>query len=278
MTTALKQTAYGLMCFNPLDKWIGESLLHYGEYSQMETQRLVDLLPEGGVAVDVGANIGCITLALASKAKEVWAFEPQRLTFQKLCANLAINNFQNVVAKNVACGSVSENVGRLLQHDAVNNGAASMCVKEKGDEKPGEYVGVEALDKHIFEFNRLDLIKIDVEGYEDQVLCGARNIIEKFRPFLYVEADRDEKSPELIQLLQNMGYMPFWDITPLSIEYNFDHNRRDIFRGIVSINLLCVYKDKPWPASIPLGLLPEALPGDTFHIMKRRVNGIGAAA
>jgi FkbM family methyltransferase len=276
MSPNIKNTPYGLMLYNPLDKWIGESLLHYGEYSPVETRHLLALINEKSVVIDVGANIGCLTLALARKAKAVLAFEPQRLVFQMLCANLALNGITNVHTAPMALGA-QPGVAQM-NHKDQNCGGASLV--EHGVET--EEVQVSTIDS--MTLPACDLIKIDVEGFEQQVLEGARQTLRRLRPILYVEADRNDKAADLIGTIKGMGYLPFWDITPLSWAKNFDKNPVDIFHNKVNINLLCLPRVLALPQafldSFPNDTLnfQPALDGDNFEKLKHRLYGEKAAA
>ena len=95
----LKETKDGTVLYNKNDTYVGKSIDTYGRY-QLEELKLFDkYIQKGDIAIDVGANIGTHTLWLANKVGAegfVYAFEPQRLLFQTLCANLALNSIQNV--------------------------------------------------------------------------------------------------------------------------------------------------------------------------------------
>src|SRR6186997_961635 len=91
----------GPMVYNRNDRFVGRSLARYGEYSHDETVLFEQVVKPGWVVVEAGANIGTHTLALsrlAGASGQVHAFEPQRLVFQTLCANLALNHCTNVYA------------------------------------------------------------------------------------------------------------------------------------------------------------------------------------
>jgi len=81
-------------------------------------------------------------------------------------------------------------------------------------------------------------MKIDVEGMERNVLQGARSTIENFKPALYVENDRSKKSAALITYLESIHYDLYWHRPPMFNPDNFEGNSEDIFKGIVSINML----------------------------------------
>src|SRR5690606_28828206 len=98
----LRQCRHGPMLFNKRDLYVGRSLATYGEFSEAEIGLFRQILRPGGVVVEAGANIGAHTVPLARMVGEsgaVVAFEPQRLQFQLLCANLALNGMINVFAR-----------------------------------------------------------------------------------------------------------------------------------------------------------------------------------
>jgi len=108
--------------------------------------------------------------------------------------------------------------------------------------KKGEPVIQKKLDSFISEIEKLKLLKIDVEGMEKKVLEGSKKIIEKFKPILYIENDRQEKSQSLIEYIQSLGYELYWHLPRLYNANNFYKNRNNIFGNIVSVNMLCIHK------------------------------------
>src|SRR5262245_19659885 len=107
---AVKQCRHGLFAFNVNDAYIGRSLDAYGEWCEAELSVLFQVLKPGAVVVDAGANIATHTVALAKHVTSngvVFAFEPQRLTFQLLCANVALNALVNVKCVNAAVGDAA---------------------------------------------------------------------------------------------------------------------------------------------------------------------------
>ena len=90
---ALVRAKHGLMLFNKNDTYIGRSIGKYGEFSEGEIAIFDQLCRPGDIVVEVGANIGTHTLPIAKMvgvAGRVHAFEPQRIVFQTLCANMAL--------------------------------------------------------------------------------------------------------------------------------------------------------------------------------------------
>jgi hypothetical protein len=77
---------------------------------------------------------------------------------------------------------------------------------------------------------------------ELQVLRGAAKLIERARPLLYVENDKQEKSADLIRYIDSIGYNLYWHRPPLFNPTNFLGNPRNVFGNILSHNMLCVHK------------------------------------
>ena len=96
----LIEARHGTILYNKNDIYIGKSIEKYGEFSYLEAKIFEQICKDGDVVIEVGANIGAHTLYLSKLVGNgyVFAFEPQRLVFQNLCANLALNSISNVFA------------------------------------------------------------------------------------------------------------------------------------------------------------------------------------
>ena len=234
----LVRARHGWMLVNENDLFIGRAIATYGEFSESETQFLLDLCRPGNV-LEVGANIGAHTVPLArqlaSRGHKVMAFEPQPAIFQMLCANLALNALTNVRAWPYACGAES----------------GTVAFAEPDYRQPGNFGGVSMgpvrdglveapcvrLDD-IAQLEPVGLLKIDVEGFERAVLDGARSLIARNRPFVYLENDRVEGSRELIEWLWSAGYRLWWHTPPLFNPANFFGIEENCYTGVVSVNML----------------------------------------
>ncbi len=252
----LANTRLGPMLANRNDRYVGQSILAYGEFSEGEAQMFRQLVGAGDVVLEAGSNIGAHTVLISRLVGEggaVFAYEPQRIVFQTLCANLALNQCVNVVAKQQGLGSMpGQMVLPNVDPRQVNNfGGLSLLTQG-----PGERVDITTIDQ--LALQRCKLIKADVEGMEAEVLGGARQTIERCRPLLYLENDRAEKSAELISLAMGLGYRLWWHVTPLFNPDNFLKNPNNVFGGVVSINLL----GQPAEAARPVAGLREVLHAD----------------
>lgn len=238
MKTTTKVCKHGTFTFLPNDKFIGGSLEQTGTYSEEEVQKLFSLLGPNDVVVEVGANIGAITIPLAKRVKEVHAFEPQWEIFTLLEANIAQNEIEEkTFLRHSGIGGKRTPMGvPPIDYDkpGVNTGGISMVPPERTD----IVTMLDILDDYCQNFDRVDLIKIDVEGMEGDVIDGGVETIKRFRPLLYVENDRSEKSPALIAQIMALDYRLYWHLPEL-----FNPDPMSSVK-MVSINMLCVPRER----------------------------------
>lgn len=239
----LADCRYGKLLFNRNDRYIGKSLELYGEFSEGEIDLFRQIVPSGAVVVEVGANIGTHTLFFARQvghAGAVVAFEPQRIVFQCLCANMAFNNVTNVQCRQQAVGAAPGEirVPALDPSREENYGGLSLEGWQRGEPTP--LVTIDGLN-----LGGCALIKIDVEGMERAVLEGAAQTIARWLPVLYVENDRREKAADLVRTIDAFGYAMYWHVPPLFNPNNFRQNATNVFGNTVSINMLCIHKSVP---------------------------------
>jgi FkbM family methyltransferase len=230
----------GTFIANKNDIYVGRSLVKYGEFSYHEMVLFKALCEPGDVIIEAGANIGAHTVGLAKTAGNegrVVAIEPQTTLFQNLCGNISINSLTNVDCLNLA---LSNEAGTALvphYNYATENNYGGVAM---GSSEAGYEVQQMRLDD-LFRYPNLKLLKIDVEGMEKKVLGGAENIIKQFKPTMYIENDRVDRSKELIEHLFGLDYDLWWHTTPLFNENNFNGDTENIYPGILSFNMLCVH-------------------------------------
>lgn len=238
----LKRCRHGAMAYNARDQYVGRSLDLYGEYGEEEFGLLAQLLKPGMTALDIGANIGALTLPMARTvgAKgRVLAFEPQRAIFQLLTANAALNALSNIETRHAAVGAAAGDiVVPLIDYEKGGNyGALALGAFEAGERVP--VVTVDGLG-----LAQCHVMKVDVEGMENEVLEGAKATIAEFRPTLYLENDRRERSEELLTRLLNLDYAAYWHCPRLYNADNFFANPQNTFANLISRNVLAVPRER----------------------------------
>lgn len=248
----LKRCRYGWMLFS--GPFIGKCFDLYGQYSESEVSLMRSFLGPGNTVVDVGANIGDLTLPLSQivgDSGRVYAVESHPEVFNVLCANLALNDVRNTRAINafVAAG------------DQANTGSAAWGKSAYvGETWRPQFTSLDAL-----ELDACHLIKVDVDGKELEVLRSGEMHIERFRPTLYFENDVREVSSELLSyVMGKLGYDLYWHPAPIFDESNFFGNPVNHWapRNIVSLMVLGVPRERK--ADIA-GLKPVRDPGEWWE-------------
>lgn len=243
----LTNTRYGMMLVPETDQIIGRSLSLYGEWYQAEMDLLQSYIPENGLCIDAGANLGCHTLFFSRAVGAlgcVFAFEPQRILFQILCANIALNDALNVQAIHAALGKESGStvLPAIDYHQPGNFGAIGI------GGSGGEGVQLRHLDE--YSFPRVDLIKIDVEGSEPQVLLGAEKTIQTHRPILYIEYHPKNHTFDLLSYLRALGYAIHEHLVPGYNPKNFKGETKNIHGAFQESNLFCAPLEKNMTVSL----------------------------
>lgn len=144
------------------------------------------------IIFDIGANIGnhSVYFAKKMKAKHVFSFEPITNTYNKLLKNIEINQLNarvNCYNLGISDDEGSASICRFI-HD--NPGATSLSKDEDGD---FELISLDSWVKANFRLQCIDFIKIDVEGFEKEVLKGAIETIKMFKPVIFIEIESENK-------------------------------------------------------------------------------------
>jgi FkbM family methyltransferase len=163
-------------------------LLEQEDWFEDEIRFVRGWLRPGMRAVDVGANVGVYTVAMARAVGSngrVWAFEPTPAAARCLQRSLEINGFGNVLVSRAAVsnrdGSIDFSVGMQSEANAV----------AKPGESGGDFVPVKAvtLDKMSADYgwSNIDLVKLDIEGHEFEAICGGAGFFGGSSPLIMFE-------------------------------------------------------------------------------------------
>ena len=176
------QTDYAEVFGNKLflsKKGLALAISHYGTYEKLEAKVMEEKIKVGNIVVDVGANIGLHTLNMArivGNTGQVFAFEPDPSNFKILGKNVKVNNYKNIILEQKAVGD-KHGRATLYQSDDPGRHRIFPQTKAKGQVQ----VELTSLDKYFIDSNLVDkinFIKIDVEGLEFSVLKGMKNILK----------------------------------------------------------------------------------------------------
>lgn len=225
-----------------------------GRYNDDVTGYLKSTILDNWVCIDAGANIGLTSIYMATCGKNVsvYAFEPSPVTVRHLINNLNQNDIYNVTVVPVGLG---DERGFVKFIDMPNFGAGSH-VKAASDH-PGAIgidsiaIKMETLDNFLRKtsFERMDLLKIDTEGYELNVLRGAIDSIKKFRPLIIIEFNTwfmrvvQNLNPHdvLMELFSLFGSLAIISGSRLTYIENTDYGRGQFLKEKCDsvINLVC---------------------------------------
>jgi FkbM family methyltransferase len=171
---------------DPRDRAVGARLRRRGVWSAAETALCKRELRPGMTVLDVGANIGYFSLLFArlvGAGGHVFAFEPEPHNFDLLCRNIARNGYTNIraiskaVARQSGVQRLYKNAGNLGDHRLGHGGAGREWVD----------VPVVALDDLFDEIgDRVDFIKIDIQGGEPAAIDGAQRLIAASHPLALI--------------------------------------------------------------------------------------------
>merc|ERR1719424_354184 len=256
-----------------MDWYIGRALEVYGEWGQKKIQLWEKVVKPGHVAVDIGAHVGTLTLALSrlvGPAGRVVAFEPFYPSYSTLAANVGLNSLQNVELRQMVAadrsGKIFMNRNSLAfgMQDFFNFGSMnynSLRIYNSSDdvERPStEWDEYQVLALDQLSLSRLDFLKIDAEAMENMVLDGASRIIKRFKPVIFLEYRNPwEKDTNVLDFLRKkMRYECVLLRMPIFNTDNFRGHAEDIWSGggaggggakIVSFNLLCKHRWWEYP-------------------------------
>jgi len=218
----LWHTRYGITAAVATDNVVARSLQLYGEWAEHETNLLSGLIEEGQTLLEFGGDFAAHTLWMAHAVGplgQVHVVEPRRLRFQQLCANIALNQLDNVFTHPVWLDR--------------SPGQRTLDARESVRAVTIDSLQLEAI--HLMKFNLADTL-VDA-------LAGAGETLREHRPLLYVRLSGMEQAGQEVASIKALGYR-VWSHVPYL--YNSDNHagvENNIFPGIVQQNAIAAPAD-----------------------------------
>jgi hypothetical protein len=245
----LRRCRHGWMLFH--GPYIGRCLELYGEYSEGEVETMRTYVGRGDTVIDVGANIGALTLPLAHMVGEggrVYAIESHPDNFNVLCANLAMNALAQV-----------KPINKFVRVDPASGTGNDTGESFVGERWPPSFLALDELG-----LDSCALIKIDVDGRELEALKSAAHLVDRTRPVLYFENDQQAASEALLRYVMDLDYELYWHVVPLFRPDNYLGNPENAWapNRMISAMVLALPAERSF--AIPdLDVIEQ--PGDWFR-------------
>tara|TARA_B110000483_G_scaffold135066_1_gene161593 strand:- start:62 stop:823 length:762 start_codon:yes stop_codon:yes gene_type:complete len=152
---------------------------YFKDYEKNVSNFIKKILKKNSNAIDIGANLGYYSILFSSILKngQVYAFEPEKRNFKKLMNNIKLNNCKNITAYNIGLSN-SKSQKKLFLTTEINEGGHHILCSSSS-EKTYQTIYTNKLDNLIKNKKFFEIVKIDVEGYELEVLKGMKNVLKK---------------------------------------------------------------------------------------------------
>lgn len=189
----------------------------FWDFKEKQRDRLYSMVNPGDVVLDVGTNIGETLLhfaRLVGDAGYVYGFEPDEHNYSNVQVNISLNPSENLHVFNLGVSDRTDTV-KLFRVDANNLGMNRILTEDEAAKFDNfTTIEVDTIDNVISmnEIDHVDVIKIDIEGYEMHALRGAANLIATQKPKLFIEVgytrliNNGTGPNEMVEFLHQFGY------------------------------------------------------------------------
>lgn len=151
--------------------------------------------------LDIGAHTGTYSIPLSQYSKDVYSFEPQKMTYYALCGSVALSNIKNITCLNFGLGS-EEQIGEKQLYIVSNDGGGS-TVHNTNNALGTEKITIKTLDE--LNIDNVGFIKMDIEENEYYALLGSKETLKRsnYPKILFESNDKDVR---IFKFLENLNY------------------------------------------------------------------------
>jgi FkbM family methyltransferase len=194
-------------------EWLQLEVLVSGGTEPLTTSLIEQLVKEGDTVIDIGAHVGHHSLIAARSTGpegHVYAFDPQPYNCDRIARNASYNNFSQVSVICAAGGDFDGFINIPLQSES-DRARLSLALDGPNDQNIYMETNVRRLDTFISDkkLKKIKLLKIDVEGFELEVLQGLGKEIQRVENIIFEMLDDSdkEKNRQIIEILENSGFV-----------------------------------------------------------------------
>jgi FkbM family methyltransferase len=195
--------------FHLSTRWFTEwTLWFYGSHDIAIHRWILNQARPEWIAFDIGMNFGFFSCVLAQRCAAVHGFEPVPWLAQRAQANARLNHFTNLSINQIALSDHAGKARLNLPSESDSNWGTSSLVHSSGDHGAALEVETDTLDNYVARLGleRVDFMKIDVEGAEHLILKGAATTLARHRPAIIFERN-PESFPQAADIFKSLGYV-----------------------------------------------------------------------
>lgn len=197
--------------------WTGMGMISNKLSEPHITKFLINELSPDSIFIDIGSNYGYHSIIASKFCKAVYSYEPQKIIYESQKISIADNSISNIYLYNYALGDELKLI-KMMDIEYIGGGKEIHVGETSIDKCSLEIPNIGNIEMHTLDSlikSKVDIIKIDVQGFEKFVLSGATNTISLFEPYIIIEIESHQlgkfgyDSKELFNIIKKLNYQIF---------------------------------------------------------------------